>query len=72
MISVDDHLLPQNIMFPLLEIMHDEVHLLVIGGISLDNIKKFLAVIGHQMSLMSEEHINSIVRGIYLNIKWLL
>lgn len=37
--------------------MHDGVHLLVMGGVSSDNIKMFFIVISHQMSLLSEDHV---------------
>ena len=36
MISVDDCLLPQNIMLPLSTSFHEGVHLIIIGGVSLD------------------------------------
>jgi hypothetical protein len=72
MISVDDYFLSQNITLPLSECLHSEVLLLVIGGIPGNNIKECLDVIGHWISMLNEDCTNSIVKGIYLNIEWLL
>ena len=49
-IDVDDCVLPYNVMLPLLENMHNGIHLFIIAGVLP----------------------NSIVRGIYLDLKWLL
>jgi hypothetical protein len=40
-ISVDDHLLSQNVMFPLTTGLYNGIHFLVIGGVFLD---KYLRV----------------------------
>jgi hypothetical protein len=37
-ISVDDCLLSQNVMFPLMTNYHNGVHFFVIGGVFMDNI----------------------------------
>jgi hypothetical protein len=37
-ISVDDCLLPKNVMFPLTTYLYDGIHLFVIGGVFLDSI----------------------------------
>jgi len=71
MIDVEDHLLLLNIMLPLLKSLHDGVHLHIIGSLFPDIIKKSFTLIGHWMSLLSEEYTKSVLRGIFLNIKWL-
>jgi hypothetical protein len=37
-ISVDDHILSQNVMFPLMTSLYNVIHFLVIGGVFLDSI----------------------------------
>lgn len=71
-ICVGDHLLPRNVMFPLPEILHDRIHLFIIGGVFLKYIKECLTMIGHQIPLIGENWKNIIVRGIFLNFKFLL
>jgi len=46
-IGVDDHLLPWNVVLPLLESLHDGLHLFIIGGVLPNCIKKCLTMIGH-------------------------
>jgi hypothetical protein len=38
-ISVYDHLFPQNVMFPLTTGLYNGIHFLVIGGVFLDSIE---------------------------------
>jgi hypothetical protein len=71
-ISVDDCFLPQNIMLPLSSCMLNGLHMFFIGGISVNNIKECLTMIGHRMSMLSEDCTDSIVEGIYLNIECFL
>jgi hypothetical protein len=47
-------------------------HLFVISGILLNCVGKCLIVICHWMHMLSKDYPNSIVRGIYLDLKWLL
>jgi hypothetical protein len=37
-ITVDDHILSQNVMFPLKTCLYNGIHFLVIGGVFMDNI----------------------------------
>jgi hypothetical protein len=37
-ISVDDHLLSQNLMFPLTTVLYNGIHFLLIGGVFPDSI----------------------------------
>ena len=71
-VCVDDRLLPQNVMLPLAASVHNGIHLFVISGILEECVGKCLAVICHFIPLMSKNFPNSIVRGICLNLKWLL
>jgi hypothetical protein len=71
-ISVDDHFPFHNVMLPLSTSLHDKVHILVISGIPANNIRECLAMIGHLMSMPSEDCNDSMARGICLIIKWLL
>lgn len=59
-------------MFPLLEGLHDEINLLIIGEITLESVGECLTVIGHMIYLLNEDNTNSIEKGIYLNLKWIL
>ena len=61
-----------KIMLPLLAGLHNGVHLLIIGRVSLDNIREGFTVIGHNMFLLSEDCTITIVRGFCVNLKWLL
>jgi len=36
MIDVDDHLLPRNVILPILASLHDIIHLFIIGGVLLN------------------------------------
>ena len=46
-IHVDDCLLPQNIMFPLLTCMHNRIHFLIISGVPSNSIRGCLTMIVH-------------------------
>ena len=48
------------------------IHFFVIGGILSNCVRKCLTVICHWMPLLSKNFPNGIVRGIYLDLKWLL
>jgi len=63
---------PQNVMFLFLTWLHDRIHLFIIGGVFPNCIRKCFTVISHQMLLLGENCTNSIVRRVYLNLKWLL
>lgn len=69
-ICVDDRLLPHNVMFPLSESLHSEIHLIV-DGVFPNHIEKCLNVIDHYTPLLGENNTNSIVGGICFNFKWL-
>lgn len=71
-ISVNDHLLPHNVMLPLWASLHDAIHLFIICGVLLNCVGKCLTMIGHWMPVLGEDCTNSIVRGVYLNSKWIL
>lgn len=47
MIYVDDCLLPKNVMLPLSTVLHDGMHLLIIGGVFQNYIGECLTMIGH-------------------------
>jgi hypothetical protein len=51
--------------------MHNGVYIFVIVVIFVNNIRHYFIIIGHWMSFISEDHIDSIVKGICLNLKWL-
>jgi hypothetical protein len=59
-------------MLPLLENLHNGIHLFFISGILPDCVGKCLTMIFHWIPLLSKDRPNSIVRGIYLDLKWLL
>ena len=69
---VDDCFLSQNVMIPFSESFHNGVHLFVISGILSNCVRKCLIVTCHWMPLLSKNNHNSIVRGICLDLKWLL
>jgi hypothetical protein len=71
-VCVDDCFLSQNVMLPLPTSLHNGIHLFVISGILLDCVRKCLTVICHWMPMLSKDCLNSIVRGICLDLKWLL
>ena len=71
-ISVDDCILSQNVMFPLMKILYNGIHFLVIGGVFLDSIIECLTMVFHRMPMLSENCAHKIVRCISLNIEWLL
>jgi hypothetical protein len=72
-VCVDDHFLPQNVMLPLSASLHNGIHFFFISGILLDYVGQFHTMIScHWMSLLSKNFPNSIVRGICLDLKWLL
>ena len=71
-VCVDDCFLPQNVMLPLLTSFHNGIHFFVISEILVNYVRQCLTVICHWMSLLSKNCPNSIVRGICLDLKWLL
>jgi len=71
-VCVDDHILSQNAILPLSSSLHNGIHIFVISGILLDCVEKCLIVICHWMPLLSKGCPNIIVRGICLDLKWLL
>ena len=71
-VYVDDCFLPQNLMLPLSTSLHNGIHFFVISGILANCVRQCLIVICHWMSLLSKNYPNSIVRCIYLYLKWLL
>ena len=72
MVCVDDCFIPQNIMLPLSTGLHNGIHLFVISGILPNCFWKCLTMICHYMPLLSKDYPNSIVKGICLDLKWLL
>ena len=71
-VCMDDCFLPQNVMLPLSTSLHNGVHLFVICGVLANCVRQCLTVKCHWMSLLSKNCSNSIVRGICLDLKWLL
>ena len=69
---MDDCFLPKNVMLPLSTGLHNGIHFFVIGGILANCLRQCLTVTCHWMSLLSKNCPNSIVRGICLDLKWLL
>ena len=71
-VCVDDCVLPENVMLPLSTRLHNGIHFFVISGILSNCVRQCLIVICHWMPLLSKNCPNSIVRGICLDLKWLL
>jgi hypothetical protein len=71
-VCLGDRFLPQNVMLPLLESLHNGIHFFFISGILSDCVGQYRTVICHWMPLLSKNYLNSIVRGICLDLKWLL
>jgi hypothetical protein len=71
-ITVYDHLLPKNVMFPLTTRLYNGIHLLVKGGVFLDSIGECLTMVCHRMPMLSDNYAHSIVRCISLSLEWLL
>jgi hypothetical protein len=71
-VCVDDCFLSQNVMLPLPTSLHNGIHFFVISGILPDCVRKCLTMICHWMPMLSKDCPNSIVRGICLDLKWLL
>jgi hypothetical protein len=67
--SVDDHFLSQNGILPLSACLHNGVHLFSMGGRPTNNIRQCFTMIVNWISLLSEDIINNIVRGICLYLK---
>jgi hypothetical protein len=59
-------------MLPLSERLHNGMHFFVISGILSECVGQCHTVICHWMPLLSKNFPNSIVRGICLDLKWLL
>lgn len=72
MIYLSDCFLPKKVMFPLAASLNDGICLLIVSAIFRNNIRECITMIGHQIPLLGENCTNSIVIGIYLNLKWLL
>ena len=71
-ICVDDRFPPKNVMLPLSTRLHNGIHFFVISGILEDCVRQCLIVIFHWMPLLSKNYPNRKVRGIFLDLKWLL
>jgi hypothetical protein len=71
-ISVYDHLCPQNVMFPLMVGLYNGIHFIFIGGVFMDSIKECLTMVCHRIPMLSENCAHNIVRCIGLNLEWLL
>jgi hypothetical protein len=71
-ISVYDHLFPQNVMFPLTTGLNNGIHFLVIGGVFSDNIRECLTMACHWMLVLSENYVHNIVICISINLEWLM
>ena len=71
-ISVYGHLFPWNVMFPLKRVLYNGIHFLVIGGVFLDSIGKYLTMVCHWMPVLSENYAHNIVECISLNLEPLL
>lgn len=65
---MDSNLLPQNIILPLSTCFHNRVHILFLDGILMNNVRECLTMIGHLMSMLSEDCIDSIIWGICLKL----
>ena len=61
MISVDDCLLPKNVMSSLATCLHNGVHLFVVSRVLRDNIRQCLTMIGHGVAVLSENDAHRIV-----------
>jgi hypothetical protein len=67
--SVADYFLSQNGILPLSTCLHDGVHLFSMGERPTNNIGQCFTMIVNWMSLLSEDIIDNIVRGICLYLK---
>jgi hypothetical protein len=70
--NVNDHFIAQNGILPLSTCLHNGVHVFSIGGRPTNNIRQCFTMIVNWMSLLNEDIIDIIVRGICLYIEWLL
>ena len=61
MFNVDDCLLPNNVMSPLVACLHNGVHLFVISRVLTDSIGQCLTMIGHGVVVLSENGAHDIV-----------
>jgi hypothetical protein len=68
-ISVDDHLLSHNVMFPLMTFLYNGIHFFVIGGVFMDSIWECLTMVCHWMTMLSENYTYNIVRCINLSLE---
>lgn len=71
-INVDDRLFPQNVILLLLARLYDGIHLFIIGVVLFNCIGKCLTMVGHWILVLGEDYTKSIVRGLFINFKWLL
>jgi hypothetical protein len=67
-ISVYDHLYPQNVMFSLTVGLYNGIHFLIIGGVFSNSIRECLTMVCHQMPMLNENYAHIIVRCISLNL----
>jgi hypothetical protein len=72
MICVDEYLLPENVMSPLVEDLHNGVHFFVTSRVLTDNIEQCLTMIGHKVAVLRENYAHNIVRSICLDLKGML
>jgi hypothetical protein len=70
-ISVDDCLLSQDVMFPLLIGLYNGIHFIFIGGVFLNNISNYLTMVCYRMTVLCEKCAYNIVICINLSLKWL-
>ena len=61
MVSVDDRLLPKNVMSPLVVGLHNGVHFFVVSRVLMDSIRQCLTMIGHEVAVLSENGTHIIV-----------
>jgi hypothetical protein len=70
MISVDDYLLPENVILPLEACLHNGLHLFFVRRVLTYDIWYFFTMIGHEVVVLSEDCTHNIVRSICLDLKW--
>jgi hypothetical protein len=61
MISVDECLLPKNVMSPLVACLHNGVHFFIVSRVLMDSISSCLTMIGHGVAVLSEKNAHNIV-----------
>ena len=58
---MDDRLLFENVMLPFFTVLYNGIHLLIIGGIFLDDIGEHPTMISHGIPMLSKDYTNNIV-----------